>query len=144
MTDDLDDGDDNRLGDIVAAIERLRTSVERRPKTAHSVTALACGLFVYLLISSWAGAIWNSKPVMSARYGVPTAQITIDEEPHDCDFLRAPLGVKGCSYVREVTAIKTGTNAAGEHFASYDNGKTWSPDPAQQAKIGVTVWWRKE
>lgn len=152
------------LNDVIAAIERLRTdlwttsqnvnivsalndlkrTVESRPKTAHSVAALVCGVLMYMLISSWAGAIWNSKPILSARYDVPIARIRIDEEPHDCDFLQAPLGVKGCSYTRETAVVKTGVNATGQHVVTYDNGKTWSPiDDPSQIQTGVFVMWKK-
>jgi len=101
-------------------------------------------VLLWLFIRGWAENIWNSREVLSLRYNVSDDRIIIDEEPHDCDFLRAPLGVKGCSYAREITVIKTGTNVAGEHFITYDNGKTWTPDPQQRAKSGVMVWWKKE
>jgi hypothetical protein len=143
--DGLDD-DDNDLENskVVAAVDRLRASIEKQPKTAHTVAYIACAYLIYMGISSWAGDIWNSKFLLSARYDVPTRQITIADAPHDCDFLRAPVGVKECWYARQVTVIKTGTNAAGEHFVSYDDGKTWSPDPQQQAKSGIEVWWEKQ
>jgi hypothetical protein len=50
---------------------------------------------------------------LAMRYSVPTGKVIIEEMPHDCDFLRAPLGVKGCSYTRETSVVKTGVNAAG-------------------------------
>jgi hypothetical protein len=144
---DLDDFDDDNEMDnsaVVSAIERLRGSIEKQPRTAHKVAYIACVYLIYMLISSWAGEIWNSKFVLSARYDVPTSQITIAEEPLNCNFLRAPLGVKECWYRRRITVIKTGTNAAGEHFVSYDDGKTWSPNTEQTAKSGVMVWWEKQ
>ncbi len=137
-------GSQNDNVKIVSALDDLKRTVENQPKTAHRVAAIVCGVLLYMLINSWASAIWNSERMLSARYDVPIAQITMNEVPHDCDFLHAPLGVKGCSYAREITVIKTGTNAAGEHFVTYDNGKTWSPDPQQQAKSGVVVWWKKQ
>jgi len=155
------------LNDVIAAIERLRTdlwttsqndnvkivsalndlkrTVENRPKSAHSVATFVWVVLIYMLISSWADAIWNGKPMLSARYDVPVAQIRIEEEPHDCDFLRAPLGVKGCSYTRETSVVKTGVvNATGQHIVTYDNGKTWSPiDDPSQIQTGVFVMWKK-
>jgi len=132
------------LDDVIAAINGLKRTVENRPKTAHTVAAGIGGVLLYMFISSLVGGMWNSRFIFSLRYNVPSEQVTIDEKPHDCDFLHAPLGDKGCSYVRDVTVIKTGTNAAGEHFVTYDEGKTWSPDPQQQAKSGVMVWWKKQ
>lgn len=132
------------LDDVVAAIQKLRTSVEARPSAAHTILRIGCCLLIYSIIITFVGNIWNSKTILSARYDVATDQITIDAEPHDCDFLRAPLGVKGCSYTRQIEVIKTGTNAAGEHFVTYDDGKTWSPDPEKNAKSAVVVWWKKE
>jgi len=62
---------------IVAAINELKRTVESRPRTAHSVVGVACGVLLYMLINSWAGAIWNSKFMLSARYDEPIARITI-------------------------------------------------------------------
>ena len=155
------------LNDVIAAIERLRTdlradsqndnvkivsglnelkrTVESRPRTAHSVVAIVCGVFMYMLISGWVGNMWNSKSILAMRHSVPTGKVIIEEMPHDCDFLRAPLGVKGCSYIRETSVVKTGVNAAGQHVVTYDDGKMWTPiDDPSQIQTGVFVMWRKQ
>ena len=127
-----------------STLNDLKRTVESQPRTAHRAMQFVIAVLLWLVIRGWAENMWNSRAVLALRYTVSTDQITTDEEPHDCDFLRAPLGDKGCSYAREITVIKTGTNAAGEHFVTYDNGKTWTPDPQQQAKSSVMVWWKKQ
>jgi hypothetical protein len=131
--------------EIISALNDLKRTVESHPQTAHRAVKFMFAVLLWLFIQGWAENIWNSREVLALRYNVSDDRITIDEEPHDCDFLRAPLGVKECSYAREITVIKAGTNAAGEHFITYDNGKTWTPDPQQQAKkSSVMVWWKKQ
>jgi hypothetical protein len=148
------------LNDVVAAIERLRMdlqkdkvvpalgdlkrTVETRPVTGHRVAQFVVAILLWLLIRGWIENMWNSRSALALRYSVSTNQIIIDDMPEDCDFFRAPLGVKGCSYAREIAVVKTGTNASGEHFVTYDDGKTWKPDPQQQEKSGVMVWWKKQ
>jgi hypothetical protein len=133
------------LNDVVAAIDKVQKTVESRPKAAHTFAALTCGIFIYMIISSWATLVWDSRSVVALRYGVPTEKVTIQEMPHDCDFWRSPLGVKGCSYVRETSVVKTGVNASGQHVVTYDDGQTWTliEDPSQ-VQTGVFVMWKKE
>ena len=141
---DLRAGSQSENVKIVSTLNDLKRTVESRPKTAHSVAAVVCGVFIYMLISGWVGNMWNSQSVLAMRYSVPTEKVIIEEMPHDCDFLRAPLGVKGCSYTRETSVVKTGVNAAGQHVVTYDNGKSWSPiDDPSQIQTGVFVMWKK-
>ncbi len=142
---DLRDALDEKNDEVVSALNKVQHAVESRPKTAHSVTALICGVLIYVLISSWATSVGGSKQVLAMRYGVPTEKVVIGEMPHDCDFWRAPLGGKGCSYTRETVEVKTGVNAAGQHVVTYDDGKTWTliEDPSQ-VQTGVFVMWKRQ
>jgi len=45
---------------------------------------------------------WHSRTRYAVQYGVDTANVHIQDEPHDCDFLKAPIGDKPCHYEREV------------------------------------------
>lgn len=81
--------------------------------------------------------------IVSKRRGSPYAvspgRIQIEPKPTDCDFMRAPLGEKGCHYDETVTAYNAegdvvgGDNAprysndtkTGKPIISWDNGKTW-------------------
>lgn len=38
----------------------------------------------------------------AVKYDVPVSHVIVEPEPHDCDFIRAPIGDKGCDYVAVV------------------------------------------
>ena len=76
----------------------------------------------------------------SLRYGLSPENVHVDAKPTDCDFLTAPLGIKGCSYKTSVRALnlagawvagdgapKYGRDTkTGKPILSYDNGKSWN------------------
>jgi hypothetical protein len=138
-------------GEIVSAIKSLEKTIQSRPTYAHAVFRwLWVGLVIFGLVGL-VGDAWNSKFMLAARYGAPTANITIEDEPHDCDFMRAPLGEKGCSYSKRVTSSTvtyghdTNTNRP---IVSYDDGKTWSWSDGYTGLFGqsryVVVSWEKK
>ena len=47
-------------------------------------------------------ATWHSKWRYALQYNLSPSLISIDAQPHDCDFLSAPLGEKHCDYRRIV------------------------------------------
>ena len=96
------------------------------------------------------------------QYHVGFGDVQTDTKPDDCDFLRAPLGSKGCSYKAHVTVLNAdGVQVAGEGapkygndtktakpIVSYDGGKNWNwytegAVPNQKPKH-VRVFWVKE
>lgn len=45
---------------------------------------------------------WAVQNRTAAKYGVPYDKVSIvGARPHDCDFMTAPIGEKGCSYKRD-------------------------------------------
>ena len=105
-----------------------------------SISMLVCVVVLCFLADS----AWHSKFRYSVQYHVPISSVTKLEKPSDCDFLTAPIGNKGCHYEPEVATVRTGHNAAGERFVSYDDGKTWTPNDSIPAiKAGVFVSWNK-
>jgi hypothetical protein len=106
----------------------------------------------------WAGGV---KTVWYAMvYKVSIANVHVDPQPGDCDFMHAPLGEKGCHYESLVSAyIGNGQMVGGDdapkyaHDAktgspiiSWDNGKTWEVfggDIPNQKVESVTVVWHK-
>jgi hypothetical protein len=116
--------------DVKTAVEEVKDSVESK-KTSFEIAAfLVLGYFLL----SWIAGLWYSKVLLSARYNVNTDNIVIDEEPHDCDFLHAPIGVKSCDYTRKISTVQYATSKTGEPIKSVDEGKTWetfTPDPGQ-------------
>lgn len=45
---------------------------------------------------------WHSKARYSMQYEVDYDHVFVNDEPTDCNFMRAPLGTKGCHYDRIV------------------------------------------
>jgi hypothetical protein len=140
---DLDDVVD-AVNELEGTVRELKHAVQTRPSFAHAAVAMVCAVLLWVVVGSWIRDLWNSKFFLSLRYNFPTSQITIEEKPHDCDFLQVPLGGKGCSYVRDIEEVRTGTNSSGEHLVTYDGGKTWTHiDDPNQIKTGVFVVWTK-
>jgi len=108
-------------------------------------------LIVFLVpLVSWA---WYSQFRYSIQYDVPMSQVIAAKEPHDCDFLKAPIGDKECSYDAVVTTTTTTVpptdgaltllNNAGEVIVSFDEGKTWVVKRSLPTKTFVYVTWKK-
>jgi hypothetical protein len=71
--------------------------------------------------------MWFSKARLSFYYGVDYSQVTgASDKPHDCDWLKSPIGSKECSYSREVSTVQVRPNRFGYQDVSYDEGKTWT------------------
>jgi hypothetical protein len=96
--------------------------------------------------------IWYSKLAYELYYEVDSGQLAIEKKPHDCDFLKAPIGEKECHYKRLVSTVEIGRSATTNvPVMSWDGGKTWSayaPDPGtpvpQTATVtSVSVTWEK-
>jgi hypothetical protein len=103
----------------------------------------AVGLLVWVAIIAaviyW-GDIWNSKWRYSLFRTADLNRITILKEPHDCDFMRAPIGSKGCHCEKSVTVTKWATSTKGSPIVSYDDGKNWeafTPDPGVKGLLAV-------
>ncbi len=68
------------------------------------------GLFALLALM---GVIWLvygdiNTAWYSLEYGVSPDKVHINAKPTDCDFMRAPLGSKGCHYQAAITAYDAG------------------------------------
>jgi hypothetical protein len=61
------------------------------------------GLMAWLL---WPGSGDHLSDSLwwAVKYGVGYSQVHISAKPADCDFLHAPLGIKGCSFKSRVIA----------------------------------------
>ena len=71
----------------------------------------------------------------------------LQDEPTFCDFLRSPIGHKGCHYEKVITTAKWEKSTTGDPIVSNDDGKTWrSMEPPPNTKIPTTfvfVDWNK-
>lgn len=113
------------------------------------------GVFAWIFMTagySWPNAFWYG-----VVYHVGIDAVHTSDRPTDCDWTRAPLGSKGCSYKATVDgynaagqlvagddAPKYGNDKTGSPIVSYDSGKTWWPVSAPDLKVRtVEVRWIK-
>jgi hypothetical protein len=121
--DRVDDAADR----IEAALGRVETAIKDKWSTVQMVGTILIGMFLWTL----PGTIWHSKWRYAATNDIPSSQVYVREQPHDCAFLAAPLGEKYCHYERIVSITRWATSQTGNPIVSNDDGKTWSTfDPA--------------
>ena len=83
---------------------------------------------------------WESKARYAAYYGVSAERVIVNNEPHGCDFMRAPLGVKPCHYEKTVDVTRVGSDTkTGRPIVSHDNGKTWAWDDLTDTRTVPSV-----
>ncbi len=58
----------------------------------YNIVGFAIVGFIFLIV------FWNEKFVLSFRFDTDMDKIVIDNQPKDCKFLTAPLGLKNCHY----------------------------------------------
>ena len=147
---------------VEEAIERVETAVQEAAKSInHSIreNSLASllkpfywGVVIVVLISSVPGEVWHSKWRYALQYSVDVPRVNVQSEPHDCEFLKAPLGNKYCHFERAVSTIRWARSTDGLPISSLDEGKTWStftPDngvtvPEYSTVEEVRVSWEKK
>jgi hypothetical protein len=139
--DDATDSLESAVGGVETAVGRVETAVEQVETAVARVEAAVkykwstvhwVGV-MFLGVSLWTlpGIIWHAKWRYAATYGIPSSDVFVQNKPHDCAFLAAPLGEKYCHYERTVSFARWATSQSGNAIVSYDDGKTWSSfDPA--------------
>jgi len=98
------------------------------------------------------GKVWHSKWRYALQYNVNATEVQHQNQPHDCEFLTAPLGEKHCHYEPSVSTLRWATSTTGLPIASVDEGKTWetfTPDanvtvPTNSRVEKVYVSWEKK
>jgi hypothetical protein len=135
------------VGRVEMAVARVEAAVKNKWSTAQLVVAMFIGVFLWSL----PGTIWHAKWRYAATYDIPSSQVYVEEKPHDCAFLAAPLGEKYCHHERTVSITRWATSQTGNPIVSYDDGKTWSSfDPAgehvpQYSTVkAVYIGWEKK
>jgi hypothetical protein len=109
--------------DVCERLDNIEAAVEANHTDLSGVVWL---VLIWIAVFAWLPDMWNSKIRLSMWYGVDADQITVEKEPHDCNFFHAPMGGKGCHYDKQVRMIRVGTNQWGGRAISYDDGKTWT------------------
>jgi hypothetical protein len=131
------------------------TRPKEEKKSSSSFWENWSSIFVLIFLWYLGRNVWYSKLRYSIQCGVPYSQVTKQNEPHDCDFLKAPIGEKNCHYEIEVTktttterdiegpSVRTATNNGGEAMISFDDGKTWVAKRSIPTKEFVYLSWNK-
>jgi hypothetical protein len=144
---DTSDRVDDAADRIEAAIERVEKAINDKWSALHGV--------IIIIIVTWLwplpGQIWHSKWRYMQFYDIPESAVYVQNEPHDCSFLAAPIGAKYCHYERIVSFTRWATSQADTPIVSYDDGTTWhNLDPAgkQVPKVStvkeVAINWEKK
>src|SRR4051794_40531554 len=97
-----DDDDDSR--------SRTATATPRWKLSLAFLFLIVAGVFLAFSHDSWSNSLWYS-----VQYHVDLGNVETEAKPDDCDFSRAPLGSKGCSYKAHVQVF----NADGTLVAGY-------------------------
>jgi hypothetical protein len=124
--------------DVETAVGKVETAVKDQWSTAQAVV----GIFVLAGVWTIFDDIWHSKWRYALSNNAETDKVIVDNVPHDCAFIAAPLGEKYCHYDRVVSVVRWATSQLGSPIISYDDGKTWSqftPDPSDVVPKTSTV-----
>jgi hypothetical protein len=138
------------LQDIEQAVERVEQAVKNNNLSSF-VTPSIWGLVMIFLVFPWFGKVWYGKWRYAVQYSIDASKVQINSQPHDCDFLTAPLGEKNCHYERSVSTVRWATSTLGQPIISLDEGKTWTtftPDanvkvPNSSTIETIYVLWEK-
>jgi hypothetical protein len=75
---------------------------ERRGDSSSGTSwAVACGTLVFLFLLML-DSVWLNKVSYAVQYSVDMDKVFMEPQPHDCDFIKAPLGMKYCHYGKTV------------------------------------------
>jgi hypothetical protein len=110
------------LGSVEAAIGRVEKAINDKWSTFQWVGIIIIGTWLWSL----PGQIWYSKWRYTQFYDISEADVYVEDHPHDCAFLAAPLGEKYCHYDRTVSITRWATSQADTPIISYDDGATWT------------------
>lgn len=116
---------DDKLNDTIRhAVEDALA--KHRKQVADFALVICIVWFGSLLLDYFSYAPWFNRFRYSVWYSVDDSQVkqSQDKVPSDCDFLKAPIGRKGCHYKKHVEVQE-------------------SPD-GNGGKRTVVVYWSKE
>jgi hypothetical protein len=112
----------NVLHNVERAIQRVEAAVKEKWSTAQWIGLMLIGSLLWTVPAD----IWHAKWRYAAAYGIPSSQLYVQDKPHDCAFLAAPLGNKYCRYERTISTVRWAKSTEGNPIISYDDGKIWS------------------
>jgi len=117
--------DHDELYDTIHSAVKDALGSKQKNLVLEAVFLLCCAWVGIALVDYSSHARWMNKVRYAVWYGVDASQVkqTEDKPPSDCDFLKAPIGRKGCRYDKTVvyehiiTRNDTNTNRP---IVSYD------------------------
>ena len=127
--------------DILEAIKQIAL-----PVTKVVLGLLAAGVAVTLVAHFAPSLFPESAWAYALRYETDSDRIHVAPKPGDCDFLHAPIGLKGCHYEKSVQVMRYSKDVqTGQPIVSYDDGKTWNllPEGEKPGSVQVYVDWLK-
>jgi len=107
---------------------------------------------VWMVVAYWLIRLgylgWYHEYRFAFWYDTPIAQVFKEKEPHDCEWIAAPLGDKNCHYDAVVSTVRVRVRvsdlAKPGQEVSYDEGATWVPDESvPPAAKAVYLMWKK-
>lgn len=133
---------------ISEAVTRIERAVNNRPNYLFSLFWFAVGWLIFFTLP---GFVWHSKVRYAVQYNTGTNKVSIQRQPHDCNFFFAPVGDKDCHYERQVSTLRWAKSTGGLPIFSIDEGKTWTEFtpaegqfvPTQSTVEQVTISWIK-
>ena len=84
---------------------------------------------------------WTGPWKYARQFDVPVAMVHWKDKPKNCDYLRSPMGDKGCHYKISIAAVNSTGDLVGgdgaplfrenadtkQTLVSYDRGNSWHP-----------------
>jgi len=143
--------DDDLYDTIHNAVKDALASQSKKNQVMEAIYLLFCVWVGIAILDYLSRARWMNEIRYSVWYSVDSSQVkqTEDKPPSDCDFLRAPIGRKGCHYDKTVifeNIITRNDTSTNRPVVSYDGGQTWSwndgDHPASPGKV-VYLHWQK-
>lgn len=126
------------LDDVVSAVHEVRDAVKNQHTWVSSVFWVWIAWSVFSFVQD---SVWESKFRYAAYYNVRNEQITLVKKPHDCDFLKAPIGSKECHFDKVVAVTKVSKDIkTGRPVVSHDDGKTWDWDDSTDTRSVPGIW----
>lgn len=77
---------------------------------ARSLLSLAtwAAAFIFLMGAGSLGILYECSPQQwyAMQNNIPVERVSVQPKPHDCEFMKAPLGDKNCHFERVVIRLQ--------------------------------------
>jgi hypothetical protein len=134
------DNIENNTGGICERLDRIESAV----KSSKNWLSYGVGVFFVWALLAMVDDVIHSKWRYEIQCGVSSEHIHKSDRPHDCNFLHAPIGGKGCRYEITVTEEEVRkSQQPGRFVVSNDGGKTWAPTETATEYHDVWINWNK-